>query len=91
MNAPDCAFRGREMDFKENQIEDDIEIIKEHSSTCQFKPGNSLYNFQKNPNLRSDTRNYKTMKIEIEKKTRGRKLVKSRRGINLDQREFHCR
>jgi len=67
MNAPDCAFRGRVVDFKQNQIEGDIEIIKEHSSTCQFKPGNSLYDFQKNSNLRSDTRNYKTMKIEIEK------------------------
>ena len=67
-NAPDCFFRARIIDYETSNLEGNIDIINEHSDNCKFKLGNNTKDFNKNKNLSSSKINYKTMKIEVEKK-----------------------
>ena len=66
-NTAICNFRGRIKDFDQTLINGEIEIIQEHSESCQFLPGNSVNDFKKS-NLALNKLVYKKMKIEVEKK-----------------------
>jgi len=67
-NAPGCFFRGRIVDYDVSNCEGSIEIIKEHSKSCKFIIGNESKEIKTNTLLSLNKINYKTMKIEIEKK-----------------------
>jgi len=84
VNAPDCGFRARIKNFDSSANEGDIYILSEHSSTCKYTVGNDVKEFSNNPNLSQNKFVYKSMKIEIEKKTRRTKLAHSWRSVDLD-------
>ena len=68
VNAPECFFLGRILNFQDSLLEGDIEITNDHASTCKFLVGNVTKDFTKNTTLNTDKKAYKTVKIEIEKK-----------------------
>ena len=67
-NAPECNFRGRIKNWDISLLEGEIEIIQEHSPSCQYLVGNEVNDFSKNIHLEAKKKNFQDYEIRGGKK-----------------------
>ena len=58
-NDPVCDLRACIIDLDLSKLEGEIEIMKDHSSTCKYIPGNETKDYDKNKGLSPSKKNYR--------------------------------